>query len=393
MSTDKLPDGWIRVKFGDVVRNVNENSRDLAADGLDRVVGLDHLDPGSLRLMRCDCLADLPDGTTFTRKFKPGQVLFGKRRAYQRKVAVPDFEGVCSGDILVFEPADKRMLAEFLPYVVQSDGFFDHAMGTSAGSLSPRTKWAELAKYEFALPPVDEQRGICEVLRQIDDVLALYVRAQVRSASLLGSFMNRLDSEEHPRRTLAEVCSSSITRGIDQPGPHVEGGVPYVRVSDMTGEPITLERLARASHEIARSFERSACQAGDVVYSIRASIGLTFVVPPDMEGVHLSRGTARLSPDYSVLVPGYLEACLQAPSLKRQAAKATRGSTFQQVSLESLRRFAIPLPPRCVQERFVSEHSAVQDLSSQLEATTLRISVARRQVLESLLRGEANDVQ
>ena len=168
MSTDKLPDGWTRVKFGNVVHNVNENSRDLSADGIDRVVGLDHLNPGSLRLERWDSLESLPDGTTFTRKFKPGQVLFGKRRAYQRKVAVPDFEGVCSGDILVFEPADKRMLAEFLPYLVQSDGFFDHALGTSAGSLSPRTKWAELAKYEFALPPIDEQHRIIEILRATD---------------------------------------------------------------------------------------------------------------------------------------------------------------------------------------------------------------------------------
>lgn len=166
MSTDKLQDGWTRVKFGDVVHNANETSRDLTADGIDRVVGLDHLNPGSLRLERWDSLESLPDGTTFTRKFKPGQVLFGKRRAYQRKVAVPDFEGVCSGDILVFEPADKRMLAEFLPYLVQSDGFFHHALGTSAGSLSPRTKWAELAKYEFALPPIEEQRRMVTLLTQ-----------------------------------------------------------------------------------------------------------------------------------------------------------------------------------------------------------------------------------
>jgi type I restriction enzyme S subunit len=163
-----LPDGWTRVKFGSVVRNVNETSRNLESDGIDRVVGLDHLEPGSLTLVRWDNITDLPDGTTFTRKFKSGHVLFGKRRAYQRKVAVPDFHGVCSGDILVFEPADERLLTEFLPYLVQSDSFFDHALGTSAGSLSPRTKWAELAKYEFALPPLDEQQRIVEVIAAVD---------------------------------------------------------------------------------------------------------------------------------------------------------------------------------------------------------------------------------
>ncbi len=123
MSATDLPARWQRVRFGDVVRNVNHNTRDPEGDGIERVVGLEHLDSESLPLRRWNELADLPDGTSFTRKFKTGQVLFGKRRAYQRKVALPDFDGICSGDILVFEPSSEALLPEFLPYVVQADGF------------------------------------------------------------------------------------------------------------------------------------------------------------------------------------------------------------------------------------------------------------------------------
>lgn len=170
MSAEQLPPGWRKVKFGDVVRDVKNTTKDPATDGLERVVGLDHLDPESLPLRRWDELADLPDGTSFTRTFKAGQVLFGKRRAYQRKVTVPDFDGICSGDILVFEPSSPDLLPEFLPYLVQSDGFFDHALGTSAGSLSPRTKWQELAKYEFALPPLDEQKRIADLIERVDEL-------------------------------------------------------------------------------------------------------------------------------------------------------------------------------------------------------------------------------
>lgn len=166
----KLPDGWRWVRFGDVVREVRAATRDPEMDGLTRVVGLEHLDSESLPLRRWNELADLPDGTSFTRVFRAGQVLFGKRRAYQRKVAVPDFDGICSGDILVFEPSTDDLLQDFLPYIVQSDGFFDHALGTSAGSLSPRTKWQELAKYEFALPARDDQPHIVEILAAADDV-------------------------------------------------------------------------------------------------------------------------------------------------------------------------------------------------------------------------------
>lgn len=191
MTADQLKPGWRRVRFGDVVRDVKNTTRNPEADGFRRVVGLDHLDPESLPLRRWDDLADLPDGTSFTRTFRAGQVLFGKRRAYQRKVAVPDFDGICSSDILVFEPSSPDLLPDFLPYLVQSDGFFDHALGTSAGSLSPRTKWQELAKYEFALPPLDEQQRLAEILAAshvcIDGARVVAERAEgLRRATLIG---------------------------------------------------------------------------------------------------------------------------------------------------------------------------------------------------------------
>jgi hypothetical protein len=160
---------WHTVRFGDVVRNVDEAVRDPLTCDLERFVGLDHIDPESLRIKRWGLIAD---GTSFTRKFTTGQVLFGKRRAYQRKVAVADFDGLCSSDILVFEPADDQLLPELLPFIVQTEGFFQHALGTSAGSLSPRTRWRDLAAYVFTLPPLDEQRRIAEIMWAADDSIS-----------------------------------------------------------------------------------------------------------------------------------------------------------------------------------------------------------------------------
>jgi hypothetical protein len=83
--------GWTRVRFGDVVQNVNETV-DPAEAGIERFIGLEHLEPGSLHL---PSWGDVADGTTFTRRCRPGQVLFGKRRAYQRKVAVAELMLSC----------------------------------------------------------------------------------------------------------------------------------------------------------------------------------------------------------------------------------------------------------------------------------------------------------
>lgn len=166
--TKTLPDGWRMVKFGDVVCNVNISEHNPMEKGLERFVGLEHIDPGSLQIKRWGMIED---GITFTRKFVKGQVLFGKRRSYQEKLAVADFDGVCSGDILVFESKDGKLISELLPFIVQNDYFFDFAIGTSSGSLSPRTKWKHLATYEFPLPPIDEQRRIADMLWAAEDCI------------------------------------------------------------------------------------------------------------------------------------------------------------------------------------------------------------------------------
>ncbi|MBM4073983.1 MAG: hypothetical protein FJ271_34480, partial [Planctomycetes bacterium] len=98
--------GWKRVRFGDVVENLNETCEPEAA-GLERFIGLEHLEPGSLHIR---AWGNVADGTTFTRRCRPGQVLFGKRRAYQRKVAVAEFDAVVSGDIYVLAPKGDRLL-------------------------------------------------------------------------------------------------------------------------------------------------------------------------------------------------------------------------------------------------------------------------------------------
>jgi type I restriction enzyme S subunit len=175
----KRTTGWTKIAFGDVVRLCTERSSDPDVDGFERYIGLEHLDPGDLKVRRWGNLAD---GVTFTNVFRPGQVLFGKRRAYQRKVAVADFSGVCSGDIYVLEPKSDALLPELLPFICQTDAFFEHAVGTSAGSLSPRTNWESLADFEFALPPIEEQRRMTACLHAADSC-AEALRTAIESVS------------------------------------------------------------------------------------------------------------------------------------------------------------------------------------------------------------------
>ena len=198
MGNGRLKPGWTRLAFGDVVRLSTERTSDPGAAGFERYVGLEHLDRGDLAIHRW---GDVADGTTFTTIFRPGQVLFGKRRAYQRKVAVPEFSGVCSGDIYVLESSnDRHLLPELLPFVCQTDAFFDHAIGTSAGSLSPRTNWRSLAAYEFALPPLDEQRKIATILSSLDVLITNIRLTACRMLQVHRSLMHEMVAHGIPGR-------------------------------------------------------------------------------------------------------------------------------------------------------------------------------------------------
>lgn len=228
--------GWTRVRFGDVVRLSSERCTDPVAAGIDRYVGLEHLEPGDLRIRSWGQVAD---GVTFTNRFRPGQVLFGKRRAYQRKVAVAEFNGICSSDIYVFEPADDQLLPNLLPFICQTDGFFNHALKTSAGSLSPRTNWTSLADYEFDLPPIAEQRKIAELgLRfrsAAESYLGLIHTMRVtKRAALAFAGVNRRKVKVVKLRDLCTVVRGSTPRPAGDPRYFKGDYTPWITVGEIT---------------------------------------------------------------------------------------------------------------------------------------------------------------
>lgn len=173
LTEKQIKEGWQIVRFDEIAKESKESTKNAVEDGLEFYVGLEHLDSQSLRIARRGVIAE--DNPTFTKRFKIGQVLFGRRRAYLKKVAVADFEGICSGDITVIESVSGKIIPELLPFIIQSDMFFDWAVKNSAGGLSPRVKWKSLAELKFPLPPLARQKEILEVLEKVEEC---YVKAE-----------------------------------------------------------------------------------------------------------------------------------------------------------------------------------------------------------------------
>lgn len=170
-----------KVKLGEVAIEHKETCKG-NKDGYP-IVGLEHLVPEEVTLTAWDEGSD----NTFTKMFRKGNVLFGRRRAYLKKAAVAPFDGICSGDITVIEAIPDRILPVLLPFIIQNDELFDFAVGKSAGSLSPRVKWEHLKNYEFELPDMDKQRELAELLWAMDATKKSYQKLIAATDELVKS--------------------------------------------------------------------------------------------------------------------------------------------------------------------------------------------------------------
>ena len=159
-----------KYRFEQIAINSKEKKKPAEEDRF-TYLGLEHLDSGSLRVTRFG--SDVaPIGEKLV--MHKGDVLFGKRRAYQKKVAIAPFDGIFSAHGMVLRPREEVVDKDFFPLFISSDYFLDAAIKISVGSLSPTINWRDLKELEFELPDLDTQRGLAKVLWSINDTMEAY---------------------------------------------------------------------------------------------------------------------------------------------------------------------------------------------------------------------------
>ena len=341
------------VKLGDVARESRlkwtKSKQDVP------IVGLEHLIPDEIRFDAYDINTD----NTFSKRFVKGQVLFGRRRAYQRKAAIAEFDGICSGDITVIQAIEGKMLPELLPFIIQTPVFFDYANRGSAGSLSPRVKWEHLADYEFELPPLEEQKILADKLWAAYRLKEAYKKLLVATDEMVKSqfiemFGNPLSLNQknelkrlgeccilNPRRPNIALCDTDKVSFIPMPAVSEDG-----YLVDMTDEEYG---------KVKKGF--TYFENNDVLFA---------KITPCMENgkgaiVHgLINGIGMGSTEFHVLrpingisSPYWLLALTRMPIFRERAAKNMSGTGGQKrVSASYLDHFMVGLPAIEEQRRF-----------------------------------------
>ena len=374
---------WLRVRFDDVVENLNETC-DPAEAGLERVVAMEHLEPGSLHIR---AWGNVADGTTFTRRCRPGQVLFGKRRAYQRKVAVAEFDAVVSGDIYVLAPKGDRLLPELLPFLCLSERFFQHAVGTSAGSLSPRTNWSSLASFEFDLPPLDQQRRIAEILWAMDETKQAYEKTSLVAAVVRRTRMKEFFSDRnYPTVTIRESGDVQLGR---QRAPKYQTGAftkPYLRVANVFDGFIDYSDVLEMDFD-KRDFQTYCLSMGDILLNegqSRELVGRCAIYDGKIQNCCFQNTLIRYRVGEKVLTDyafAFFQHCFHTGVF---AAISSQTTSIAHLGSDRFAKLKIPIPPKREQQKIADTYAEIRRAELATSEHLSRISDLQSSIVNSI---------
>lgn len=219
-----------KYRFDEIAVNSTEKKKPEKADK-HTYIGLEHLDPGRLQVTRYG--SDVaPIGEKLI--MRKGDVLFGKRRAYQKKVAIAPFDGIFSAHGMVLRPNEKVIDRDFFPFFISSDYFLDAAIAISVGSLSPTINWRDLKELEFILPNLDKQRKLAKILWAMEETKKSYQKLLQLSEELVKSqFIEQFgDPKRNSKYTTINLGSiSKMISGGTPSSKHPEyygGSIPFV---------------------------------------------------------------------------------------------------------------------------------------------------------------------
>lgn len=410
MSLNLDAPAWKQVALGEVAATSKE--RVDPSDGtVNRYVAGEHMGTDDLQINRWGDPMEIDLGPAFHRRFRPGQILYGSRRTYLRKVAVADFDGVCANTTFVVETRDEDvLLQEFLPFVMSCEQFHAFAIAESKGSVNPYVNWSDIARYEFRLPPLDEQKRIAallwaieghrrELLHLLEATLAEFKLARLalltigprgawRTAELHPECMNSW-ADDVPNGWKSETLVSvgrvraGATPNRSQQGRYFDGGdIRWVKTLDLnedvlitTDEMITDVAVAETSVKVN--------PAGTVLvamYGGFGQIGRTARLGVDAATNQAVSAVLDLRPDVDAR---FLHEVLKAgrPKWRKVAASSRKDPNITKADVEN---FEFPLPPLDQQAEIIANLDTILASVDALREESVALGAVRGSLLEEI---------
>lgn len=389
---DDVPDEWRRGCIGDLIDEVvNRTDPSRGSDPSQPYVGLEHIEQGTGRLAGCGRAFEVVSQKSI---FHAGDILYGKLRPNLRKVARPDFGGLCSTDIVVFR-AKSDAEPDFAFQLLQSDPLVSHAVATAAGTKMPRTHARSVLAFETIIPPRDEQRRIADALRSVDRFVQLTSETLAAAQSAKNAALVAALGDAWPETTVEELLAT--TRYPMRSGPFgsallkselTTAGIPFLGIDNVQVERFVPTYKRFISQEKYRELARYTVYPDDVMVTIMGTVGRCCVVPPHVGTAISSKHVWTLTLDAERYSPALLAWQINhAPWVLDQLSGSSQGGIMSAISSGTLRGLVVPLPPstelREIEQLLLSCNATISALEAELaNAETLKAAV-----MDDLLSG------
>lgn len=346
-----------KYRFDQIAFNSTEKKKPVEEDRF-TYLSLEHLDSGSLKVTRFG--TDVaPVGEKLV--MRKGDVLFGKRRAYQKKVAIAPFDGIFSAHGMVLRPKVEVIDPYFFPLFISSDYFLDAAIKISVGSLSPTINWRDLKILEFNLPEIETQRKLAAVLWSINDTMESYKKLiSVTDELVKSQFIEMFgepvaNTKQLPVHQLTEYIEFLTSGSRGWAKYHSDAGEWFITIKNVKNCKISVEEIQHITPPKNVEAERTRVQEGDLLISITADLGRTGVVTKEIaeHGAYINQHLTCIRLNKQALDPTYVAYFMESEAGKQQFFAKNLSSVKAGLNFDSIRTLKLMVPSLPLQQEFV----------------------------------------
>ena len=324
-------------RFDQIAYNSTEKKQPEDSDRA-HYIGLEHLDSGCFEITRWG--SDItPAGEKLI--MHKGDILFGKRRAYQRKVGIAPFDGIFSAHGMVLRPKEDVIDKDYFPFFISSDQFMERAVRISVGGLSPTINWKDLREQVFDLPSLAEQRELAQKLWAAYQLKESYKTLLAATDEMVKSRFIEMSSKWHKHGAIRDLVDDNITRASKRfaPGDIIQ----YIDISSVDSESNCVTSTTEYTLSNAPSRAQQCTEHGDILVS---------TVRPNLKNIAINQivgDNTVASTGFCVLRPktGYqgllLAYVLSEPFTKKMVAEA-KGSNYPAIHDTDVLSYPITIP-------------------------------------------------
>lgn len=351
--------GWKKWRFDEFAQNISERVEPSQTD-MDVYVGLEHIDPDTLHLSRHGHPSDV-EGTKL--RFYKGDIIFGRRRAYQRKTALATTDGICSAHAMVLRAKEDVVDPSFFPFLFHSKQFIDMAITISVGGLSPTINWKDISKQEFLLPPKSEQKRLAELLWAADEIIEKEKKELEIAKTLFNFQKNQIIWDvQFPLGELNNVTKIGLKDGdwIESKD-QSESGFRLIQLADI-GDGEFINKSKRFISE--NTFKKLHCfevLPNDILLArMPDPIGRSCIMP-QMDGRCITAvDVCVIRVDEIKFNTKFINYMINTTPFRKMVIEQSSGTTRQRISRKNLEKMLVPQPSKSIQESIVATINKIE---------------------------------